>query len=141
MYIIWFRLFVTCIAPSAPQNVAAVNVTSSSITWIWDQPTNHSNKVTHYHIQQRHWNTWLLVVKNTTYTGMHYQVNGLSANTQYRFRVQAVTGSGNYGSWSDWMSWSTQPAGMPSTTSTVHASIAVSCIDNYKLMDSGSTSG
>ena len=93
------------VAPLSPQNVAPVNATSSSITWMWDKPPNHSNKVTLYHAQMYNLDT-----VNVT-TGTYYNWSGLSANTQYRFRVRAVTGSGNSGSWSSWNYHNTLPAG------------------------------
>ena len=96
------------VAPLSPQNVTAVNATSSSITWTWDKPPNHSNKITHYQAQMY---TDLDTVNITT--GTYYNWNGLSANTQYWFRVRAVTGSGNSGSWSSWTNYRTLPAGMP----------------------------
>ena len=94
--------FAILVAPSAPLNVEAVAVTSSSITWIWDKPANHNNKVTHYQVSNR----------SVVTTGTYYKWTGLSANTWYRFRVQAVTGSGKYGSWSAWEYASTLPPGM-----------------------------
>ena len=104
------------VAPSAPQNVAAVHATSSSITWTWDNPVNHSNKVTHYvGVLFRHTTYWFRWGEVNITTGTCYQWSGLSANTQYRFRVRAVTGSGNSGSWSSWQYHSTLPAGMPGT--------------------------
>ena len=126
--IVCILYFFTCIAPSAPQNVAAVNVTSSSITWIWDQPTNHGNKVTHYHGQLQVFYRDVGNVNVTT--GTYYQWSRLSANTQYRFRARAVTGSGIYGSWSNWKTQKTLPAGMPGTT--VHA-ILIAWL-HFKLM-------
>ena len=92
------------VAPSAPLNVEAVAVTSSSITWIWDKPANHNNKVTHYQVYNG-------AVVNIT-TGTYYKWTGLSANTQYSIRVRAVTGSGIDGSWSSWEYASTLPPGM-----------------------------
>ena len=105
------------VAPLPPQKVTVVGVTSSSITWAWDQPTNHGNKVSHYHGQLQ---VFYRDVGNVIVTtGTYYQWNGLSANTRYRFRARAVTGSGNNGHWSYWIYHTTLPAGMPGTT--VHA--------------------
>ena len=92
------------VAPSAPQNVAAVHATSSSISWTWDPPANHGNKVSYYRMSN-----------GATTNGTYYQMSGLSANHQYSFRVQAVTGSGNSGSWSPGRYHRTLPAGMPGT--------------------------
>ena len=92
------------VAPSAPQNVAAVNATSSSITWTWDPPANHGNKVTYYRMSN-----------GATTNGTYYRMSGLSGYRQYRFRVRAVTGSGNSGNWSSWQYHRTLPAGMPGT--------------------------
>ena len=105
------------LAPSAPQNVAAVYATSSSITWTWDPPANHGNKVTHYVGMLFRYNTYWYWYQMSNYetNGTYYQENGLSGNTRYRFRVQAVTGSGNSGSWSSWQYHRTLPAGMPGT--------------------------
>ena len=114
--------FLLLVVPLRPQNVAAVDATSSSITWTWDKPLNHSNKITHYQGEVDN-----LGRVNVT-TGTYYQWSGLLANTQYRFRVRAVTGSGNNGNWSLWTNYRTLPAGMP----VVYATVA-SCID--KLMD------
>ena len=92
------------LAPSVPRNVAAVYATSSSITWTWDPPANHGNKVTHYQMSN-----------GATTSGTYYQMNGLTANHQYGLRVRAVTGSGNSGSWSSLRYYRTLPAGMPGT--------------------------
>ena len=100
------------VAPLPPQNVQAVYATSSSITWTWDPPSNHGNKVACYELSN-----------GISTTGTYYQWSGLSANTQYRFRIRAVTGSRNYGSWSSWTTHSTLPAGMPSTT--VYATVSL----------------
>ena len=92
------------VAPSAPQNVAAVHATSSSITWTWDPPANHGNKVTYYRMPN-----------GATTSGTYYQWSGLSGYTQYCFQAQAVTGSRNYGYWSSSHCHSTLPASMPGT--------------------------
>ena len=92
------------VAPSAPQNVAAVHATSSSITWTWDPPANHGNKVTYYNMSN-----------GATTSGTNYQMSRLSGYTQYRFRVRAVTGSGKSGNWSPWQYHRTLPASMPGT--------------------------
>ena len=99
-------VYVVLVAPSAPLNVEAVAITSSSITWIWDKPTNHDNKVTQFQVS-RYW-LWNTV---NVMTGTYYKWTGLSANTQYRFRVRAVTGGGNYGRWSSWEYAYTLPPG------------------------------
>ena len=93
------------VAPLPPQNVQAVYATSSSITWTWDPPANHGNKFTQYELSN-----------GLSTNGTYYQWSGLSANTWYRFRVRALTSSGNNGNWSPWNYHITLPAGMPSTT-------------------------
>ena len=98
------------VAPSAPLNVEAVAVTSSSITWIWDKPMNHSNWVTHYQVYRSNHDTYSSSIVNVT-TGTYYKWTGLSANTQYSIRVRAVTGSGKYGNWSSSKYASTLPPG------------------------------
>ena len=95
------------VAPSAPRNVAAGSATSSSITWRWDPPANHGNKVTYYRMSNG------ATIRSTS--GTYYQWSGLSGYSQYKFRVQAVTGSGNRGSWSSWRYYRTLPASMPGT--------------------------
>ena len=92
------------VAPSAPQNVAAVHTTSSSITWTWDPPANHGNKVTRY-----------ILSNGASTSGTYYQMSGLSGYTQYGLSVRAVTGSGNSGNWSPRRYHRTLPAGMPGT--------------------------
>ena len=96
-----------CIAPSAPQNVTAVEVTSSSITWIWDKPTNHSYRITHYQVYR----DWPRDFVNVT-TGTYYSWTGLNAGTWYGIRVRGVTGNGTYGSWSSLDNVTTLPPGM-----------------------------
>ena len=98
--------YAVLVAPSAPLNVEAVTVTSSSITWICDKPTSHSNWVTHYQVY-RYYN-WDIVNVNT---GTYYKWTGLSANTWYGIQVQAVTGSGKYSNWSSSKNASTLPPG------------------------------
>ena len=93
------------VAPSAPRNVAAVYATSSSITWTWDPPPNHGNKVTHY----------ILAHNGASTNGTYYQWSGLSGNTRYCLQARAVTGSGNYGYWSSSHCHKTLPASMPGT--------------------------
>lgn len=123
----WFSLsFLLLVEPSAPQNVTATSATSSSITWTWNKPVNHGNKVTYYEgVLVRH-NTSFKSKVNIT-TGTCYQWSGLSANTQYGFKVRAVTGSGNRGPWSSWIWSRTLPAGirMPITIhyACYHASV------------------
>ena len=124
--------FLLLVAPSAPQNVTAASATSSSITWTWNKPVNHSNKVTHYvgvllwyNILWFRWGT-----VNIT-TGTCYQWSGLSANTLYRFRVRAVTGSG-YSGPSRQRKSRTLPAGKCLSPCIMHAVVVYTasfCID------------
>ena len=103
--------FAILVAPSAPLNVEAVAITSSSITWIWDKPTNHSNRITHYQVYRYDHNAYSSGMVNVT-TGTYYKWTGLSANTRYSIRVRAVTGSGKYSNWSSSKNASTLPPGM-----------------------------
>ena len=108
------------VAPSAPQNVAAVHTTSSSITWTWDPPANHGNKVTYYQIS---YYLYYWLSNGATTNGTYYQMSELSGNSHYCFQARAVTGSGNYGYWSSWHCRTTLPASMPGTLD------YISCID------------
>ncbi|MCB8964975.1 MAG: fibronectin type III domain-containing protein [Bacteroidales bacterium] len=86
-------------APTAPANLAASGVTSSSANLSWTASTDNVG-VTGYRIYR---NGSLL----TTATGTSYSVTGLSASTTYSFYVKAIDAAGNASSSSNTISVTT----------------------------------
>ncbi|WP_438712549.1 InlB B-repeat-containing protein [Aquimarina muelleri] len=80
-------------APSVPTNLASSNITASSVSLNWNASTDNV-AVSGYEVYQN--NT---LVSTTTSTG--YTVNGLSANTNYSFRIKAKDAAGNISGFSN----------------------------------------
>jgi hypothetical protein len=75
-------------APSAPINLTASNITTSSLTLTWTASTDNV-AVTAYEVYQ---GTTLL---NGNVAATTYNVTGLSCNTNYNFTVKAKDAAGN----------------------------------------------
>ncbi len=76
-------------APTAPTNLAASNVASTSLTLNWTGSTDNIG-VTNYNIYQN--NTFLT---STGGPSTSYNVTGLTASTAYSFFVRALDAAGN----------------------------------------------
>ncbi|MFN1218995.1 fibronectin type III domain-containing protein, partial [Chryseobacterium kwangjuense] len=69
--------------PTAPTNLHAMGTTVNSVSLMWG-PSTHSQGIQHYEIFQHG-------VKVAQTTTTQYNVTGLSADTQYKFTVKAVS--------------------------------------------------
>ncbi|QSS98343.1 endonuclease [Psychroflexus sp. ALD_RP9] len=76
-------------APTAPTNITANNITSSSVELNWDASTDDTG-VTNYEVEQDN-----VIIANLSQDQLSYQVNNLDSETLYNFRVYAIDGTGN----------------------------------------------
>ncbi len=88
-------------APSTPSNLTASNETQTTIDLSWTASTDNVG-VTGYDVYQG--NTMI-----TTVTGTRYQATGLTAGTEYSFRVKAKDAAGNESAFSNTATASTLP--------------------------------
>lgn len=84
---IWGNTTADTTAPSAPTNLTASNVTSTSVTLSWTSSIDNIG-VTGYNIYQGG-------VLKTTVTGTSASVSGLTASTTYSFTIKAKDAAGN----------------------------------------------
>ncbi|WP_428743046.1 endonuclease [Tenacibaculum sp.] len=89
-------------APSAPTNLAASNVTQTSVDLTWNASTDNIG-VTGYDIYKG-------TTKVTTVTSTSYNVTGLTAATNYTFSIKAKDAAGNESAASNTVSITTQPS-------------------------------
>ena len=85
----WLFAFNT--APSAPRDVRFSNLTSSSVSLLWDYPPpgEHNGIIRSYEIEVTENDTGL--VYHLTTTDMQYMVDSLHPDYWYGVQVQAVT--------------------------------------------------
>jgi len=74
-------------APTAPANLQATSITSTSVSLMWNKSTDNIG-VTAYNIYRD--SVYIGKIASCTYTAA-----GLSSSTSYKFLVKAVDGSGN----------------------------------------------
>ena len=76
--------------PSAPTNLSAWGMSSSTIVLSWNAPTNYT--VTGYKIERSldGGNTWSVTAPNTNTTVTAYTDSGLTSHTTYYYRVSAI---------------------------------------------------
>lgn len=76
--------------PSAPTNLSAWGMSSSTIVLSWNAPANYT--VTGYQIERSldGGNTWSTTVFNTNTTVTAYSDSGLASHTTYYYRVSAI---------------------------------------------------
>jgi hypothetical protein len=85
-------------APSVPANLAATNITATTLDLSWGPSTDNVGVVS-YEVEQAVGAgafAWLATVAHPTVT---LAVSGLTAATEYRFRVRAVDAAGNMSAW------------------------------------------
>jgi hypothetical protein len=85
-------------APSVPANLAASDITTTTLTLTWDASTDNVEVVS-YEVEQALDGggfSWLATVAAPTVT---LDVTGLDAGTAYRFRVRALDAAGNASAW------------------------------------------
>ncbi len=88
-------------APTAPSGLAAANETQSTIDLTWEASTDNVG-VTGYDVYRG--NTMIATV-----AGTRYQATGLTAGTEYSFRVKAKDAAGNESAFSNTATASTLP--------------------------------
>src|SRR6185503_8908447 len=76
-------------APTAPTNLAAVNILQASFLLTWTASTDNV-AVTGYDVYKNR-----VLVNGTTITGTSYTVSGLATNTSYTITVKAKDATGN----------------------------------------------
>jgi hypothetical protein len=79
--------------PSKPKNLEATNVTDTSLTLHWS-PSADNLEMSHYEV-------YLAANQIGSTVDTFFQVNGLSPETYYLFRVQAVDEQDNYSDYSE----------------------------------------
>jgi len=87
----------TVTAPSAPQNLQAVTISSSQINLGWSDPSsNGGSPVTGYKIERSadNGNTWSTIISDTNYTEDGYLDHGLAPSSAYTYRVSAINSAG-----------------------------------------------
>jgi len=85
-------------APTVPANLAATNITATTLDLSWDPSTDNVGVVS-YEVEQAVGAgafAWLATVAHPTVT---LAVSGLTENTEYRFRVRAIDAAGNMSAW------------------------------------------
>ncbi len=92
-------------APTAPTNLAASNVQSTSLTLTWTASTDNVG-VTNYNIYRN--NNYLASTGNNSTT---FNVTGLTASTSYNFYVRALDAAGNISPTSNTISVTTSSGG------------------------------
>ena len=81
-------------APTAPRSLMIVNVTDSTVTLSWLQPSVPNGIITQYQVQYRRTNGrdhYSNNQVNTMTTNLTYTVTGLKTGTEYNLRVRAFT--------------------------------------------------
>ncbi len=84
-------------APSSPTGLSATAVSTSEINLSWNAPSNNGGTaITGYEVDRSSdgGSTWSTVVPNSGSTSTAYADNGLSAGTQYAYRVSAINSVG-----------------------------------------------
>jgi PQQ-dependent dehydrogenase (s-GDH family) len=104
-------------APSTPANLAANNVTQSSVTLSWDTATDNVG-VAGYDIYQNN-----VKINSTLVTTTTYNVTGLTALNNYTFYVTAVDAAGNTSGNSDTVSITTPDTQAPAAPTNVATSV------------------
>jgi chitodextrinase len=97
-------------APTAPTNLTATTVSSSQISLSWTASLDNVG-VAGYHIERCAGGTCTNFSRITTITETSYANTGLSADTMYRYRVQATDAAGNLSSYSTIASATTDISG------------------------------
>lgn len=123
-------------APSVPANLKSTTITPTSVSLAWDSSSDNVG-VTGYKVFSG--STLLTTVSGST---LSYTATGLTANTAYKFTVQAVDAAGNTSASSSVLSITTPSPSTPDTTApTVPGGIHVHTSDasSISLMWSAST--
>jgi len=84
-------------SPSAPQNLQAMEASSSKISLSWTSPANNGgSEITGYKIERSTdaGSTWSTIIANTGSTSTTYSDTGLDQNTSYTYRVSAINSVG-----------------------------------------------
>lgn len=81
--------------PTTPTDLMASSITNTSVDLSWSESTDDVG-VVQYQIEQDN-----VIIATTPESELSYQVNNLSSETLYNFRVYAVDGSGNVSESSD----------------------------------------
>lgn len=102
--------------PTAPANLAASNVTQSSLTLDWDASTDNVG-VTGYDVYRNG-----VKINPSPITATTYNVTGLSASTSYSFFVQARDAAGNLSANSNTVNVTTPDTQAPTAPSNLTAS-------------------
>jgi len=87
-------------SPTAPANLTASAISSSSINLSWSASTDNKG-VTGYRIERCQGFGCSNFVQTATSTGTTYGDSGLSPNTAYAYRVRATDAAGNLGAYSN----------------------------------------
>lgn len=111
-------------APSTPTNVAASNITQTSVNLSWTASTDDTG-VTGYEVYQGN-------TKITTVTATSYSVSGLTASTSYTFSVKAKDAANNISSASNTVNVTTL-ANTVSYCSTKGNNVNYEWIDNVAI--------
>lgn len=115
-----FNGSVDTIAPSAPANLAANNITQTTVDLTWNAATDNTG-VTGYEVYNG-------TTKIASVTATNYQVTGLTPNTNYNFSVTAIDAAANESNASNSASITT----LPNITSTILSqSYFESGLDNW----------
>ena len=110
--------------PTAPASLTATPVSSSQISLTWS-PSTDAVGVTQYIVESCQGSTCSNFTQNGTSPSTSYAATGLSAGLAYRFRVRATDAAGNFSSYSNIVSASTQVVSdttAPTTPSNLTAS-------------------
>ena len=83
-------------APSAPRNLTALAVGEDAVDLAWEAPQDTgTSAIESYRVQVFRGNTWVDLAIITDPSNLSFRHGGLTANTEYRYRVLAVNEVGD----------------------------------------------
>ncbi|HEX6848726.1 MAG TPA: PQQ-dependent sugar dehydrogenase [Chitinophagaceae bacterium] len=114
-------------APTAPTNLAATNISASSLTLTWTASTDNVG-VTGYDIYQNG-----LKINPSNVTSTSFNVSGLTASTSYDYFVKAKDAAGNQSAASATINVITNAADTEPPTSPANLAATIVALTSFKL--------
>src|SRR5687767_9568557 len=119
--------------PTAPTNLDASNITTTSIVLSWTASTDNIG-VTGYDVYQNG-----IKINSSNITGTSYNITGLTAGTTYSYFVKAKDAAGNQSTTSATLDVTTAPADTEPPTAPANLASTIIALTSFKLDWTAST--